>query len=193
MTKNVAKKKKVQRVFRQKTGLRIDQPKSEGYGNSNTGNVARRVFANYKLSAKILGLNEEFVRRCSVILRLLASSKNINTPAFKTYCRQTATLYFSLYPWYYMPIVAHKVLFHGSKFIEHAPLPLGVLTEEPLEARHKDTKRLRRDRARKFSRIATNEEIFNALTVSSDPYISMLREKYLPRADFPTDAQQLLL
>lgn len=45
-------KSRIQKEFREKTGLIIDQPKP-GFGNSNDGNTARRFFQNAELSAEI--------------------------------------------------------------------------------------------------------------------------------------------
>jgi len=50
-----------------------------------------------------------------------------------------------------------------------------MMSEEAQEARNKEFRFYRRDRARKFSRKATNEDVFNMMMTTSDPIISSLR------------------
>lgn len=50
-------KEKIQRKYREKTGLAIDMPNA-GFGNSNRGNTSRRFFANPDLAAEISGINK---------------------------------------------------------------------------------------------------------------------------------------
>ena len=53
------------------------------------------------------------------------------------------------------------------------------MSEEAQEARNKDIRSYREHHARKFSRAATNEDVFRRLLLSSDPVISSIRQ--LPR------------
>ena len=76
-----------------------------------------------------------------------------------------------------MPASVHKLLIHGDEIIKHALLPIGQLSEEAQETKHKDFKKFRAKNGRKYSRIATNEDIFNRLLLTSDPYISTFRIK----------------
>lgn len=64
---------------------------------------------------------------------------------------------------------------HGEDTIRHNILPIGMLTEEAAEARNKDFRNYREHHTRKFSRIASNQDILNFMLVSSDPLISSLR------------------
>ena len=52
---------------------------------------------------------------------------------------------------------------------------LGQLSEEAQEARNKDCKKYREHHSRKISRLAQNEDVLHFLLVSSDPYISPIR------------------
>ena len=76
-----------------------------------------------------------------------------------------------------MPSSVHKILLHGEVIIWSVLLPIGELSEEAIEARHKDFRRFRINNTRKCSRLATNEDIIHALLVSSDPVISGLNFK----------------
>lgn len=58
---------------------------------------------------------------------------------------------------------------------------LGQLSEEAQEARNKDYKHIREHLTRKNSRLNTNTDLLNMLLVSSDPYISSIRN--LPEKD----------
>jgi hypothetical protein len=75
-----------------------------------------------------------------------------------------------------MPETMHKLLIHGSQIIEHAPLPIGQLSEEAQEARNKDFKRAREFHMRKCSRFAMNEDELHYLLFSSDLLIFIFRK-----------------
>lgn len=78
-----------------------------------------------------------------------------------------------------MPSSIHKLLIHGKEIIKHfGMIPIGVLSEDAQESRNKCYKETRRFHSRKCSRYSTNEDVFNYLLYSSDPYISSLRNKY---------------
>ena len=70
-----------------------------------------------------------------------------------------------------MPASVHKLLIHGAEIVQYALLPIGQLSEEAQETRHKDFKRIRCENTRKYSRLATNEDILYKLFLTSDPYI----------------------
>lgn len=86
-----------------------------------------------------------------------------------------------------MPITVHKVLFHGGEISKESILPLGQLSEEAMEARNKDTRKFRERFTRKHSRVATNDDLFKRLLLTSDPLFSSgmplepKRHRRLPR------------
>lgn len=168
------KKEEIQKAFREQLGLLVDYAKPGGSGNSNDGNTARRFFRDYELSAKILNINEDLINRCGTLLEALSSGFNINISKFENFARETAKLYVSLYNWFPMPVTVHKILIHGTDIIQNAILPIGQLSEEAQESRNKDLKAFRRGHTRKHSRLATMEDLFNLLLVSSDPVISSM-------------------
>lgn len=75
-----------------------------------------------------------------------------------------------------MPPTVHKLLDHGEMIVSTAILPIGLLSEEAQEARNKDCRYFREHHTRKCTRVATNEDLFKRLLVSSDPYITSLRQ-----------------
>lgn len=148
----------------------------QGKGTTNDGNTARRFFRDYELTAKLTGFDVRLLKRFAVILQTMASGKQINVAAFALYARETAALYVQVYPWYYMPVTVHKILIHGSDVILHAAVPIGQLSEDTQESRHKEVRRYREYNTRKTSRIKTNEDLMHSLLISSDPVITANRK-----------------
>ena len=71
-----------------------------------------------------------------------------------------------------MSTSVHKILIHGFRIIEWAPLPIGQLSEEAQEARNKDVKKYRENFSRKCARDKTMKDVFQRMMLTSDPYIS---------------------
>lgn len=100
------------------------------------------------------------------------SGYKINVENFKQYCLKTAERYLQLYNWYYMPTSVYKLLIHGAVTVQHAIVPIDELSEEAQEAKNKDIKRYRLYHASKINALKVNEDLFNRLILSSDPYLS---------------------
>lgn len=116
-------------------GLLVDVVK-QGAGNTNDGNTARRFFANPEATAQITGVDEELIKRFSVILQVISCGEHVDVEKFREYCATTARRYVDHYAWYYMPSSVHKLLLHGADIIEHNNfIPIGKLSEEASEAR----------------------------------------------------------
>ncbi|XP_065675290.1 uncharacterized protein LOC136091543 [Hydra vulgaris] len=169
-------KKRIQTEFMNQMGLVVDFPKSGGSGTSNDGNTARRAFANYQSTAKILKVDETLLFYFYIILVTLSSGFEIDTVKFKEFCITALKLYISKYSWYYMAQSVHKILVHGHAIIARQYLPIGLMSEEAQEACNKDFKKFWEDFSRKTSRIDTNRDLVNRLLVSSDPVITSLRK-----------------
>lgn len=169
-------KKRIQTDFRSKMGLIVDKPKP-GYGSTNDGNTARVFFKNATLSAEITGLDKGIIIKFSLILRTLASGCKINVGKFKELLNETRKIYLNLYEWYFMPSTIHKVLVHGCDILDFFELPIGQLSEDALEARHKEFRKIRLYHSRKFSRIDTNTDIIRTLLLTSDPELSHHRHR----------------
>lgn len=165
----------IQNGFKEEMGLIVDRPKP-GFGSTNDGNTARRFFKNSQKSAEITGLDENLIKRFSVILQVLSSGYDINTDEFKKYAAETKVLYLTLYPWYYMPVTVHKILVHSADIIECTQLPIGQLSEEAQEARNKDCRRFREFHTQKKSRTSTNKDLLRMLLITSDPIVNSYRE-----------------
>lgn len=168
-------KERIQKVFRQKTGLIVDIPKT-GFGNSNTGNSSRRFFADPEAASEITGIDVNLIRRLKIILEAISSGHKIDEIKFAEFTRETAELYVNLYGWHPMTPTLHKVLVHGTTVIKHAILPIGQLSEEAAEARNKHFRSYRQDFSRKFSRELCNKDVLNRLLLTSDPFLSSVCE-----------------
>lgn len=78
-----------------------------------------------------------------MILQVISSRRPVNVENFAKYTRETAKMYVNLYSWYYMPVTVHKILIHGADVIEHLMVPIGQLSEEVQESRHKEVRKYR--------------------------------------------------
>lgn len=199
-------KQKIQADFKSKMGLLVDKPKP-GYGSTNDGNTARRFFLNPDLSAEITGIEKELIVKFSTILRVLASGYHINFDNFKCLLNETRQMYISLYGWYYMPSSVHKVLIHGCEIIDAFSLPIGHLSEDALEARHKEVRKNRLSHTRKCSRESSNTDLIRILLLTSEPLLSSKRnttinkglrmdgevQKYIKQVDEPSATSSLNL
>lgn len=147
-----------------------------------------------QITFNIIDIDESLITRFDIILQTLACREKINADKFDKYASETAKLYVDLYSWYYMPASVHKILVHGKSIIESFLIPIGYLFEKAQKARNKDFKHFKEFNARKHNRFATSEDIINKLLISSDPYISSLRNewKYFP-IPIDEEAQNLLL
>lgn len=170
------KKKFIQYSMKKTLGINVDVVK-QGTGNTNTGNTARRFFAEPQVVAKICQLDERLVTRFAIILQVLASGQEIDAVKFDQYALETAQLYVDLYSWYFMPPTVHKVLMHGGDIITSSFLPIGRYSEEAQEANNKVFRNARSHNSRWSSQCNNNEDIIHYLLVSSDPLISSLRLK----------------
>ena len=188
-------KSKIQKAFRDRTGLVIDMPKQSGFGTSNDGNTARRFFQLAETSSEILGIKIELLKNFHIILCTLSSGLDINVAAFKSFCINTARIYVEEYDWYYMPQSLHRILIHGGSVIERFNLPIGLYSEEAQEAKNKDFKKFRESFCRKISRKKTNEDLMRRLFCSSDPLITSMRNqtKSVSKKDLPDEARLLVI
>lgn len=166
-------KSKIQDELRKNMCLLVDIPMAVS-GNTNNGNTARRFFQQPKMAAEITGVNESLIERFSVILRTMACGYQINTELFRDYTLKTAQIFVENYPWFYMPSSVHKILIHGADIINSVAIPIGMMSEEALEARNKDLRNFRLHHTRKTSRHNTMQDLAHALLFSSDPLISSL-------------------
>lgn len=169
------RKLKIQEKFREEIGIIVDKVKT-GYGTTNDGNTARRFFNNIEISSQITEIDPSLIRNFSLILRALSSGKDINVENFEKLLKETWNLYTEKYGWYYMPATVHKILVHGAEFIKHSKIPIGMLSEEAIEATHKIFRKTRLNHTRKNSRLSTNKDLIERMILQSEPHISIFRQ-----------------
>lgn len=72
------RKSLVQKLVRENFNVHVDQPLAGGAGNTNTGNVARKLLSNPELMAKTLGLDETFLRRLQIVLIAVSCHQTVD-------------------------------------------------------------------------------------------------------------------
>lgn len=73
-------------------------------------------------------------------------------------------------------------------------VPIGLLSEEPIEANHKLIKQFRLNHARKTSRLDSNRDVFHRLLLNSDPLVSSQRIVVKKKSEqMPNDLKNLLV
>ena len=87
---------------------------------------ARRFFQQYSVSANIMNIDADIMKRLHTTLATMSYGYDVNSSKFKTFCWETASLYVDLYPWYPMIQTLHRILIHGYEVIELFTLPLGM-------------------------------------------------------------------
>jgi hypothetical protein len=165
----------VKERFKRLMHLKVDCPNPAG-GNSNTGNVARRAFADPCLFGQCLGFDHdevEIIRMLRNALLCFSCQLAINPDKFKIYCFKIFELWLTCFQWFPMTPTLHKLIFHGHELIRACPMPLGLMTEEAAEAKHKMFRSDRASHSRMSSRTNNIRDIFQRSLEFSDPYFSL--------------------
>ena len=155
-------------------GLRVDEPRAGGSGNSNDGNTARRAFRSPADFAACTGVDEQLISRMNTILQAVSCFHRLDTAALAKYCGDTAERYVSLYGHRPMSTTVHKLLAHSAAVVDSCHLPIGMMSEEAAEAANKRLRQYRLRHTRKDSRVHTMSDLLGYLMVASDPMISSL-------------------
>lgn len=88
----------------------------------------------------------------------------------------------------------HIALTHSPSIVRALKLPIGLFSEEPLEAMHKVVRSFRLNFSRKIDRLSANEDVFKRLLINSDVYLSELRcIKTSKKRVIPNDLKNLLV
>ncbi|KAJ8677110.1 hypothetical protein QAD02_012897, partial [Eretmocerus hayati] len=148
--KPVTKKegRRIQQCLKSRIGVVVNKPKP-GFGNTNSGNTARKFFKNCDIVAEITGFDVRLLVRIATILGVISCGEVVNIGAFREYGIDTARRFVEFYDWYYMPTTLHLILIHGYLFLRKLDPAMGLYSEEPLESSHKVLKSYRNHRARR--------------------------------------------
>ena len=67
---------------------------------------------------------------------------------------------------------------HSAEVVQQCLLPIGMLSEEAAEARHKHVRAFRLQHARKDSRTHNISDVFGRLLITSDPLLSSIGQAH---------------
>lgn len=170
-------KAEIQNLFADQLHLMIDFPKA-GFGTSNDGNSSRAFFKNYSITAEITGIPEDLIRRFHDILNLLYSSTFIDPIKLRALCLETADILRETFPNRNFTPTIHRILFHSSDIVSYfndIGIPIGWLSEEPIEGCNKLIRSARDKHARKCTRVKNITDCLRKLNVNSDHYVNKFR------------------
>lgn len=157
-----------------KLHVRVDQVKP-GFGTSNTGNVARKCFDQPELFAEALGLDPQFVKNISIILKLFRSEQLLDLDKVEEFCRDVYWQHYDLYDWTKMSPKVHKFLRHSCEILREFPeIPPAYLAEDAGEFMHGFYKNTLVNKSRQMSREARMVDTARRACYFTDPTITMI-------------------
>ena len=101
------KKGEIKDRFRAELSLLVDSPR-QGFGNTNTGNTARRAFSSAEKFGDIIDVEPDIIVRLRNILKAVNSCFKLKNEKFRKYCFETSELLVERYGWYVIPPSVHK-------------------------------------------------------------------------------------
>lgn len=184
-------KARLQKHIRDKTGLRIDECASSGFGGTSTdGNTGRRFLSaemNYILQEKIPNIRPDtnykenailFHVQLSTIVRLISSTEKINIQKFEELCEATSLNLADNFPWARLNFTLHGAIQHSAQLIrENDNCGLGELSEEPLEANNKDIRKFLGNLSRTCDPVQQMTDTAHRLLERSHPDIRLILHK----------------
>ena len=168
------KKKQFQKDFQDKLGVRCFFPEPQQGGNSNTGNVSRRVFENSALSAEIFQVPESLLISLHKLLQAISSSKFQDIDQYQEDARRCFDLWTEVFT-KTMPANVHLLIAHGHLYLRWAQdeigIALGALTEGSIEKCNQDVKFTHRRFVAKTSMENIHSNILTRLSWEADPVL----------------------
>ena len=183
-------RKLITSLIDEKLNISIDQPSAQG-GTSTTGNIVRQCFRRgdddkedflYWILTFVPSEAKTHVatiyNNLGAILRVLNSSRKIDTRLLETVCKETYEIIIQHFPWANISPTVHKVLAHTPQVINEYNDGFGLenLSEEGLEASNKLIRRYRERLSRKFCFEDELSDIFIRLLSQSDPILGSFRK-----------------
>ena len=136
-------KRRYQKQFQERIGVRCFFPEPQRGGNSNTGNVATRVFQNSAISADIFGIPEALIISMWELLKSISSSNFQDIEVYEQRAREAFDLWTTTFD-KNMTANVHLLIAHGGLYLRWAQqevgVPLGILTEGSIEKLNQDVK-----------------------------------------------------
>ena len=137
-------KRRFQVQFQDRLGVRAFFPEPQKGGNSNTGNVAARVFQNSAISAEIFKVPESLLISLWELLKSISSSEVQDINCYEKEARRAFDLWTNVFK---KPMTAnvHLLISHGALYLKWAQndigVPLGILTEGSIEKCNQNVKK----------------------------------------------------
>ena len=137
-------KRRYQMQFQERLGVRAFFPEPQKGGNSNTGNVATRVFKNSAISAEIFQVPETLLNSLWELLKSISSCELQDIERYEKEARRAFDLWTSTFK-KNMTANVHLLISHGALYLKWAQneigVPLGILTEGSIEKCNQDVKK----------------------------------------------------
>ena len=167
-------KRRYQKQFLDRIGVRCFFPEPQRGGNSNTGNVATRVFQNSAISAEIFGIPEALVRSLWELLKAISSYQFQDIQLYEEEAQRAFDLWTTTY---LKPMTAnvHLLIAQGGLYLKWAQqevgVPLGVLTEGSIEKLNQDVKKANRNFVARISVENIHRNILVRRSWEADPVL----------------------
>ena len=131
-------KQELQDQFREKLNLRVYLPNPHG-GNSNTGAVAKKAFANPKIFSEITGCPVDIIEDLGVLLTAMRCGRKLSPEYYQILADDWLQRFHSNpdLDWNWMSPTVHAIVVHGPDLIRVLPCAPGLSTEEVGEANNK--------------------------------------------------------
>lgn len=166
----------LQAEFIRRLNLRVEEPRATG-GTSTTGNVARRAFASYEITADILGLDPILIKNVGLMLDAVSSHYAINIEEYERLAEETYNIYVTKYGNIPLSPSLHRLLIHGAEVAKSSIVPGGYLSEEATEAKNKTLRFTRAHNSRQDTREHNLTDVFNRSLEESDEVIKSFGSK----------------
>lgn len=166
------RKIEIQGAFRKQMGLVIDKPRFGCSVSVSDSNTAKKAFQSEEEFSRICGLNQDLIHKFNVILETISCDYEINGEEYGQYCLTTAELLTDLYPWFHIPLVVHKILYHGAQMVSEFILPIGMMSEETQNSRHRVYKPTFLKQGKNERKDRGMIEEMQHLMITSDPILS---------------------
>ena len=170
--------------IKENASIRVDVADSTGNnGNSNTGNVCHALLTKHR-ETLVASQDErhqedvrELIQRLYIIYKVYSSTRNVDVPAFKKFCKDTYELILSRFDqdkkqWIDLSPTVHALIAHAWELIElNDSTGMGRYSEAGVEHNNKVLRLLRSRLARKKSQNDNLEDCITRLWVASDPCV----------------------